>query len=194
MNLNSYLKSSEIVDFNHPSIVNLSKKLIKNISDKEQIAKIFFQYIRDEIRHSGDCKDNKTTLKASEVLEYKTGWCYSKSILLVALLRLNEIPAGFTYQKLKCDEYIDDTFCIHALVSIYLEKYGWYRVDARGNKKGVDAQFTPPIEQLAFEVNEKKGEIDDKTIYTEPVESVIDALKKNSCYELMINNFPSKIV
>ena len=189
MNLNSYLKSSEIVDFNHPSIVNLSKKLIKNISDKEQIAKIFFQYIRDEIRHSGDCKDNKTTLKASEVLEYKTGWCYSKSILLIALLRLNEIPAGFTYQKLKCDEYIDDTFCIHALVSIYLEKYGWYRVDARGNKNGVDSQFSPPYEKLAFPIK-YYGEEDFNIPYKKPLNIVIQTLQKYKSYHEISQNLP----
>jgi transglutaminase-like putative cysteine protease len=37
---------------------------------------------------------------------------------------------------------------------VYLKDYGWYRIDARGNKAGVDAQFTPPHEKLAFELGE----------------------------------------
>jgi transglutaminase-like putative cysteine protease len=35
-------------------------------------------------------------------------------------------------------------FCLHGLNAVYLEDFGWYRIDARGNKTGVAAQFTPP--------------------------------------------------
>jgi transglutaminase-like putative cysteine protease len=36
------------------------------------------------------------------------------------------------------------------LNALYLPDYGWYRVDARGNKPGVAAEFCPPTEKLAF--------------------------------------------
>lgn len=38
--------------------------------------------------------------KASEVLENKTGICWTKSCLLAALLRANGIPSGISYQLL----------------------------------------------------------------------------------------------
>ena len=38
------------------------------------------------------------------------------------------------------------------LNAVFLPGIGWYRVDARGNREGVDARFTPPQEQLAFEI------------------------------------------
>ena len=40
--------------------------------------------------------------------------------------------------------------CLHGLNAVHLEEYGWYRVDPRGNKPGVEAEFAPPVERLAF--------------------------------------------
>ncbi|MCA9151542.1 MAG: hypothetical protein KDA92_19655, partial [Planctomycetales bacterium] len=40
-------------------------------------------------------------------------------------------------------------YCLHGLNAVYLEAYGWYRIDARGNKPGVAAAFSPPLEKLA---------------------------------------------
>ena len=37
------------------------------------------------------------------------------------------------------------TVCLHGLNALYLPDYCWYRVEARGNKPGVDAEFCPPI-------------------------------------------------
>jgi hypothetical protein len=48
-----------------------------------------------------------------------------------------------------------------------LEDYGWYRVDARRNKEGVNAVFTPPVEKLAFELSEH--EFDLPELYAEPL-------------------------
>jgi len=158
------------------------------LSRDEDIAKACFLYVRDKIHHSGDYKDDITTLKASDVLKYKTGWCYSKSILLAALLRANFIPTAFCYQRLLCSEYVEDVYCLHGLNAIYLKDYGWYRVDARGNKVGVDAQFNSPIEKLAFELEENEFDID--KLYEEPMHEVVNALKTYKTYDDMCNNFP----
>ena len=190
--MEKFLKESELVDYSHISIQSLASKLANGLSLDEDIAKACFLYVRDEINHSGDNKDNITTYKASDVLKYKTGWCYSKSILLAALLRANNIPTGFCYQRLSCSEYAKDVYCLHGLNTIYLKKYGWYRVDARGNKAGVEAQFIPPQEKLAFELQE--NEIDLPEIYDEPLDVIVDALKNNKSYDAMVANFPDMIV
>ncbi|WP_415397069.1 transglutaminase-like domain-containing protein [Sulfurimonas sp. CS5] len=186
--MNKFLKESELVDYSHASIKSLSSKLTDGLFLDEDIANACFLYVRDEINHSGDFKDKITTYKASDVLKYKTGWCYAKSILLAALLRANNIPTGFCYQRLSCSEYVKDVYCLHGLNAIYLKKYGWYRVDARGNKAGVDARFIPPKEKLAFELQE--DEIDLPDIYSEPLDVVVNALKNNTTYDEMIANFP----
>lgn len=186
--MKKFLKESEFVDFSHPDIQALAFTLAEGLTSDEQIAKKCFLYVRDEIRHSGDAQDDITTYKASDVLKYKTGWCYAKSILLAALLRANGIPAGFCYQRLSCSEYVKDVYCLHGLNAVYLKEYGWYRVDARGNKDGVDAQFTPPKEKLAFKLQE--GETDLPEIYDEPLDVVVKALQKYKTYDEMIHNFP----
>jgi len=186
--MKKYLKETKIIDYSSSNIRILAKKLAKNYETDIDIAKRCFEYVRDKIKHSGDYKSNITTLKASEVLKYKTGWCYAKSHLLAGLLRANNIPTGFCYQRLNCFEYQKNTFCLHGLNAIYLKNFGWYRVDARGNKEGVNAQFNPPYEKLAFELGESEYNLLD--IFSEPLDKVILALKQNDTYDKMIKNFP----
>lgn len=188
MNKKNYLKESKIIDFKNENIKKLAKELFLNSSNKEQIVKNCFEYVRDEIKHSGDYKIDKVTCKASEVLESKTGWCFAKSHLLAALLRANNIPTAFCYQRLSCKEYKENLFSLHGFNAVYLEKYGWLKIDARGNKKEVDAQFIPPKEKLAFELDE--SEFDLGVYYSNPLDIVIKALKINSSYKQMINNMP----
>ena len=183
-----YLEETEIVDFSNQEVKSLADELAKNCSNPQAIAKNCFTYVRDEIHHSGDYKDDVTTYKASDVLKYGTGWCYAKSILLAALLRANKIPTAFCYQRLSCSEYVKDVYCLHGLNAIYLEDFGWYRVDARGNKTGVDAEFTPPYEQLAFVLEENEYDIEE--LMNEPLPETIEALKTHTSYEKMIHNFP----
>ncbi|MDD2887249.1 MAG: GNAT family N-acetyltransferase [Aliarcobacter sp.] len=186
--MKEFLEETDIIDFKNKEVFNLAQKLAKDCKTDVEIAKNCFIYVRDNIHHSGDFKDEITTYKASDVLKYKTGWCYAKSHLLAALLRANGIPTGFCYQRLSCSEYKKNIYCLHGLNAIYLKDFGWYKIDARGNKKGVNAQFTPPLEQLAF--NLEKNEFDLANIYSKPLDVVIEALKKNKTYDEMINIFP----
>ena len=97
-----FLKESDIIDYSNENIQKLSKELSKGYKTDIEIAKNCFLYVRDNINHTGDYQDNITTCKASDVLKHKTGWCYAKSHLLASLLRANNIPAGFCYQRLNC--------------------------------------------------------------------------------------------
>jgi len=186
--MKKYLEATDIIDYHDVDIQNLAKELSLDTSDDTQVAKNCYEWVRDYIRHSGDYKDNTTTYKASDVLKYKTGWCYAKAHLLAALLRANDIPTGFCYQRLSCSEYKPDIYCLHGLNWIYLKEHGWYRVDVRGNKEGVDAQFTPPHEKLAFELGE--NEFDLLENLSEPLDVIVDTLKKYKTYEVMICHFP----
>ena len=183
-----YLEETQVIDFSNSEIQKLSHELSKDCKTDEEIAKNCFLYVRDNIHHSGDFKDEITTCIASDVLKYKTGWCYAKSHLLAALLRANDIPTGFCYQRLSCSEYKKGIYCLHGLNAVYLKNHGWYKIDVRGNKKGVNAQFTPPLEQLAFKL--EKNEFDLANIYSKPLDVVLEALKKNKTYDEMINIFP----
>lgn len=186
--MQEYLIADEIIDFNNPQVFAKAKELSSGLSSDEDIAKACFLFVRDEIRHVNDAKDNIITCTASEVLEHKTGWCYAKSHLLCALLRANSIPSGLAYQRLS---FNDDgaPYCLHGLNFVYLQKYDWYRIDARGNKAGVDAQFMPPVEKLAFNLM-FEGEEDCKVIYAKPLPIIVEFLQKYKTLEISIENLP----
>ncbi|TDQ36562.1 hypothetical protein EV213_11726 [Aureibacillus halotolerans] len=50
-------------------------------------------------------------------------------------------------------------------------------MDARGNKPGVQAEFSVKEERLAFTINKAIGEADDRTVYSRPREDTIQALE-----------------
>lgn len=172
--MQKYLDSSEQIDWQHPSILDAAKKLSIDLSRPKDIAESCFIWVRDNIRHTGDHNDNIITCRASDVLQERTGYCFSKSHLLTALLRANDIPAGLCYQRLSRDDN-GPPFCLHGLTAIHLPDFGWYRVDPRGNKPGVKTDFMPPTENLAFELN-IPGEADLPEIWADPLPIVIDSL------------------
>lgn len=185
--MNKYLESTQIIDWKTPSINQKAKQLAEGLNTSLDIANACFIYVRDEIKHSHDDQLNPITCKASDVLKHKTGYCYAKSHLLAALLRANNIPAGLCYQRLTITDV--PPFCLHGLNAVYLEEFGWYRIDARGNKTGISAQFTPPKEQLAFSIM-TKGEADLAEIWSEPLSLVIKVLETFDTYQQVADNLP----
>lgn len=182
-----YLASCDVIDWQAPAILSKAAQLSSGLSSDLDIAKRCFVFVRDEIKHSWDYQLNPVTYKASDVLKHGTGFCYAKSHLLAALLRANHIPAGLCYQRLTISD--DTQFCLHGLNAVYLAEFGWYRVDARGNKEGVSAQFSPPLETLAFPIA-IQGEADLPEIWAQPLTVVIDALKLGKNYQAVADNLP----
>lgn len=186
--MKAYLETSQYIDWEHPEILKLAKRLAGD-SDFETIRNCF-EFVRDEVRHSMDYQCNPVTLAASEVLAHKTGFCYAKSHLLAALLRANGIPCALSYQRLTLsDDGSGERYSLHGLNSVYMEEYGWFRLDARGNKEGVNAQFTPPVETLAFPIR-FEGEKDIPGIYSEPLEPVVQVLENSKTYQEVAENLP----
>mgnify|MGYP003466487000 CR=1 FL=1 len=186
--IEKYLEASEIIDRHHPAILEVAQKIASKHDTSEAIAKSCFEWVRDEIYHSSDYQMNPITCRASDVLQHKTGYCFAKSHLLAALLRSNNIPAGFCYQRLSIDDK-GAPYSLHGFNAVYLPEIGWYRVDARGNRKDVNAQFTPPQEQLAFKIKFPE-EADFKTIFSEPLPIVVEALQNCITWDEMLVNLP----
>ncbi len=186
--MEKFLESSNYIDWQNPRIKTLARSLSWGLQSDEEIAKKCFEWVRDTIKHSVDYELNPVTCKASDVLQHGTGYCYAKSHMLAALLRANRIPAGLCYQRLSI--YEDGApFCLHGLNAVYLQKYGWYRIDARGNKPGINAQFSAPVEKLAFPVNLKQ-EADLPEIWSEPLQIVVSVLEKYDDWKTVQKNLP----
>lgn len=184
----AYLTADAIIDWRNPEVLAKAQALASGTTNTNEIARRCFTFVRDQIRHSWDFRQNPVTCKASAVLEHGTGYCYAKSHLLAALLRANDIPAGFCYQRLSVGDG-GPPYCLHGLNAVWLEKHGWYRIDPRGNKPGVAAQFTPPVEQLAFAINERL-EADLPEIWAEPLPVVVQVLTSFATVEEVSENLP----
>ena len=183
-----YLAASDVVDFDSPDLRELAAKIRGTHTEDSMIARHCFEWVRDHIEHSLDFQRPELTCRASDVLAKRTGYCYAKSHLLAALLRANGIPAGFCYQRLTLDGD-QPPYCLHGLNAVYLKGHGWYRIDARGNKPGVNAQFTPPSEQLAFSTS-NPGELDFPEVWAEPLPPVVEALETHADVQSLAKSLP----
>lgn len=167
-----YLADDEFIQASDPAVQALAGALRQRVVGDVPFAKAAFEWVRDRIGHSYDVSNPRVTLTASDVLEHRVGLCYAKSHLLAALLRSEGIPTGLCYQRL----VHGDGHVLHGLVAIHLDT-AWHRQEPRGNKEGIDAQFSLATEKLAWQVDESLGEIDYPQLFTSPAPCVIDTLR-----------------
>ncbi|WP_238323116.1 transglutaminase-like domain-containing protein [Gorillibacterium massiliense] len=191
--LNAYLMDSDYIDYSNVQI----QELINYFKQENEIDRIraVFEYVRDKIDHSYDIKNQEVTRKASEVLEKKHGICYAKSHLLAAILRGMGIPTGICYQRLTLYDKPEDGYCIHALNSVYIKDLGrWIRIDARGNKEGINAQFSIEEEKLAFPIRVEYREKDYLINYSYPHPDIIKTLEENTnCIQMYQKGLPEDL-
>ena len=183
-----FLAASTYIDFDAPEVRATARRLAENAASELDVVRACFEFVRDEIRHSSDFQLNPVTCTASDVLRHGTGYCYAKSHLLAALLRANGIPAGLCYQRLSVGTS-GAPYCLHGLNAVYLKDFGWYRIDARGNKPGIDARFDPPVEHLAFAIREREERMLPE-IWAEPLNVVVDALERYATWDQVLANLP----
>ena len=112
--MDAFLRSTDIIDWADPEVTARAAELAAGLTDPVAIVQRCYEWVRDEIKHTGDHGLSVVTCRASEVLRQGSGYCYAKSHLLAALLRANGVPAGLCYQRLSLDE--DGLrHCLHGL-------------------------------------------------------------------------------
>lgn len=177
--MNDYLIETQSIDYNDENIQKKVGHLKELSSDDIDYIERCFIFVRDEIPHSWGINASVVSKKASEVLANKTGVCWTKSCLLAALLRLNGIPSGISYQLLTRADDASDGYIIHAFNTVYIEQLDkWIRLDARGNKENVNAQFSLDEEHLAYEIRSEMGEIDYHNNQNDLDERLVNVLSK----------------
>ena len=193
--LAEYLKPTPWVDFDHAEIQIYLAEHPRHGASEEAVIKETFEFVRDRVAHSWDIGSRRVTGKASEVLRHWEGICYAKSHLLAALLRGRGIPAGFCYQKLTLGDTPETGYCLHALNAVYVpSRQRWIRLDARGNKPGINAQFSLDEERLAFPVRPEYGEEDYGINYAEPPAIITQTLAAhNDCRVMYAGHLPTEL-
>ncbi len=193
-NVTEYLKEDDVIDFSNEAIVQLADSLFQKAGSEIEYIKMAYEFVRDNISHSADINEDCITCTASEVLAVGHGICFAKSHLLAALLRYKSILVGFCYQKLILDDENAPILIYHGLNGVYLSEYQkWIRLDARGNKEGVNARFCIEREQLAFPIRTDKGEEDGVIVYPNPDKNVLSSLRENSTRTELWRNLPTKL-
>ena len=187
--LQPYLAASPAIDHDHPAVADAARRLAEGAADTAALVQRCFEFVRDAVRHSADFRLNPVTWRASDVLQHRTGYCYAKSHLLAALLRANGVPTGLCYQRLSVGDGGQAPYCLHGLNAVHLPGTGWLRLDARGNKPGVDAQFCPPQERLAFPIVSPE-ERDLPEVWAEPLPLVLAALQRHATWDALLADLP----
>ena len=191
---NEYLERTEYVDYDEPGVKNLAERLKTESQDEISLIRNAYYYVRDEIKHSWDVQDRRVTISAGDTLREGVGICWAKANLLAALLRANGIPAGFSYQRLTLGDTPDTGFCIHAMNTVYVARLDkWIRLDARGNKDGVHAEFSTEEEQLAFEIK-SEGEIDYHDNHSYPDQGLMKVLRESTdAMDMYLHHLPDQL-
>ena len=156
-----YLAASEAIDIEHPLVQSIAAEL--RLGDDIAYAHAAFDYVRDRIPHSMDTGDPRVPWRASDVLDQRTGLCYAKSHAYVALLRAAGIQAGLCYQQA--------AGILHGLTAALVDDR-WVYLDPRGNRPGVDVQFSASENRLAYPDDPIRP-----TVYAAPPDAVLEALK-----------------
>lgn len=184
-----FLAATEYVDYDSGIIAEKAKELFTYEMDDIQKARTAYRFVRDEIPHSFDINATVITAKASDVLKYKTGICHAKANLLAALLRSQGIPTGFCFEHITL--LSDDTlgYCVHAFNAVFLDGR-WIKLDARGNKAGVNAEFSLGEPILAYPVRKEYDEYFWSGIYSKPQADTMKMLERATCLKDIMDNIP----
>lgn len=192
--IEEYLKCDDVVDYKNEAVAELADKLFKKSDNETEFIKLAYEFVRDNIAHSADINENAVTCTASEVLKAGHGICFAKAHLLAALLRCKSVPSGFCYQKIILDDETAPVLVYHGLNGVYVkDRKKWIRLDARGNKEGVNAQFSLETEQLAFPIRPQMGETDGFTVYPDPDIKIVEKLRKIKTRSELLNDLPTEL-
>lgn len=194
-NVKDYLQEiAPVICYSSAYIQDRISEINAKASTDFERAKIAFEIARDEVKHSFDTKDPMVTISAEEALKHQGGICFAKAHTFATLARGMNIPVGFCYQRvLRRPMDVQSGYALHGLNAVYLKEYGWFRVDPRGNKPGIDTQFSPFTKQLAYVIHEDLGEVDYPNVFTKPLDSVIQSMKSSKTTQELFLNRPDSI-
>jgi len=191
--LKIFLQEDYYVDCNSGIIQSKAAELFsEDMTDMEK-AKAAYLFVRDEISHSFDYDAEIITARASDVLLHKTGICHAKANLLAALLRSQNVPAGFCFEHITLANDDSLGYCVHAFNAVLLNQK-WIKLDARGNKQGVNAEFSADEPILAYPIRKEYDEYFFDGIFANSHKESMRMLEKAKSLQDIIDNIPEYVI
>lgn len=131
------LGATDVIEADAPAVRELADRLAGDAEGAEA-ARLLFDWVRDQIDYDMAPEiESRDDWRATETLERGAGFCQQKAVLLAALLRAREIPAGVVLQDL-LDHKIPPHYVafigsqrleMHGLTCAFLDGR-WVRLDA----------------------------------------------------------------
>ncbi|MEX2205220.1 MAG: transglutaminase-like domain-containing protein [Myxococcota bacterium] len=188
-----YVEDTITIDWQTPPVMEKARALAAGYRDDVAKARSVYGFVRDEIAHTADAGRDELPCRASQVLEAGTGIGFSKSHLLAALMRAVGVPAGFCYQVLRGDAEGHGTL-LYGFNAIYLQSLErWIALDARGNRPGLEAEFSLDAAKLAVTADPQRGEWIYPLIWTRPAAIVVDLLSRNKSLARIAEHIPEEL-
>ena len=192
-----YLENTVYVGSTSAAVSEKAAELCAGCATEAEKVAACFRSVRDDIAHTVDIGETTVVKTAEDVLAYEHGTCYTKSMLLVALLRNQGIPSGFCYQRLREEDPADPHFFLHGLAAYYASDRGaWVRLDARGGVKDADAPAVDAAlvsdDYLVFHPDQERGEIDYSAVFPRHPDQVLAILEVSSnCIKMIEQDLPT---
>ncbi len=190
----AYLAASDVIDFQSPLVAAKIVAIRQEAATDVAQARLAFEFVRDQIAHSFDLNSAAVTISASEALAGHEGICFAKAHLLAALLRGLRLPTGFCYQRVLRKGTPESGYALHGLNAVYLpSRQVWFRLDPRGNKPGVNSQFSIEREQLAYPIRPELGEVDYPYVFVAPRAEVLASMRDSADGHALFYNRPAAL-
>jgi len=175
--LDAFLHFDEVVSISD-AIRSKTQEIVHSLESDIDRSKAIFEWVRDNIHHTKDLGAEVVTCSSIDTFSEGTGICFAKSHLVASMMRSEGIPCGFCYQVFDNPVATDsDSLALHGLNAIYLESTSrWHRLDPRGNRVDVNAEFSVDREILAF----PDMLFMDDCIYAAPLKKVVQGLQTAS--------------
>lgn len=148
------LQSTYFIDSDSPQVIGFAGKKTKGAdSDIEKAIKLFYA-VRDEIYYDPYGIDpNPESLKASAVLNKRSGFCVTKAILLAAVARVVKIPSRLGFADVR--NHLSsgrlkhlmqtDVFVFHGYTELFLENR-WVKATPAFNLSLCEKAGIKPLE------------------------------------------------
>jgi transglutaminase-like putative cysteine protease len=153
-----YLKPTYCIDHTESSIIEKSRELVQDVSEKNDIERgiKLFYFVRDEIKYIVKYDNDyykRSNLKASATLARGYGFCIQKAVLLAALARAIGIPSRLHFNDIvnhmtskKYREFVgNDKFLYHGYTELFLNGK-WVEANVAFDKELCERKNWPIVE------------------------------------------------
>ncbi len=149
-----YLRPTQIIDSDHPDIIDYAKKVSSGARNPQEIAVKLYLAVRDGIRYDPYSPFYLPQhYQASYVLNRGRSFCVPKASLLCALSRASKIPSRIglidVRNHLATRQLINfmgsNIFVFHGFVELYLDGK-WLKVTPAFNRELCEKHNVPPLE------------------------------------------------